>query len=221
MEELIRRLIREKRAKAEHHATPSEAFRRYFGPEHGVELPEPGRYGVVTRGVAGPAAAGSLRPGMPGGIQAAGAGDPEVMLEDIPRHGPGLAGLIGGVDELGVDRRYVFAFGHHQPGQILGKVPALRGVGEDAAELGHRFFNHRGKSNDTRHEQPLSWPGETKAGDAFVLSKIPSSIEHGTVVEPFDVSGPLFQGADIAAALASHSEDGVFESLLLRGFIDE
>ena len=44
---------------------------------------------------------------------------------------------------------------------------------------------------------------------------------HGTVVEPFDVSGPLFQDADIAAALASHSEDGVFESLLLRGFIDE
>ena len=44
MEEFIRRLIREKRAKAEHRATPSEAFRRYFGPEHGVALPEPRRY---------------------------------------------------------------------------------------------------------------------------------------------------------------------------------
>ena len=44
MEEFIRRLIREKRAKAERRATPSEAFRRYFGPEHGVELPEPRHY---------------------------------------------------------------------------------------------------------------------------------------------------------------------------------
>ncbi len=87
------------------------------------------------------------------------------------------AGLIGGLDELGVDRRYIFAFGHHQPGQILGEVTALRGVGEDAAELCHRFFNHRGKINNTWHEQPLSWPGETKAGDAFVLPNIPSSIE--------------------------------------------
>ena len=43
-EEFIRRLIREKRARAEHRATPSEAFRRYFGPAHGVELPEPGHY---------------------------------------------------------------------------------------------------------------------------------------------------------------------------------
>ncbi len=87
------------------------------------------------------------------------------------------AGLIGGLDELGVDRRYIFAFGHHQPGQILAKVTALRGVGEEAAELGHRVFNHRGKINNTWHEQPLSWPGETKAGDAFVLPNIPSSIE--------------------------------------------
>ena len=44
MEEFIRRLIREKRAKAERRATPSEAFKRHFGPEHGVELPAFGRY---------------------------------------------------------------------------------------------------------------------------------------------------------------------------------
>ncbi len=56
------------------------------------------------------------------------------------------AGLIGGLDELGVDRRYMFAFGHQKPGQVFAKMPALRGVGEDAAELCHRFFNHRGKS---------------------------------------------------------------------------
>ncbi len=42
MEEFVRHLIREKRAKAERRAKPSEAFKRYFGPEHGVELPESG-----------------------------------------------------------------------------------------------------------------------------------------------------------------------------------
>lgn len=41
MEEFIRHLIREKRAKAERRTSPSQAFKRYFGPEHGVELPEP------------------------------------------------------------------------------------------------------------------------------------------------------------------------------------
>ena len=44
MEEFILRLTREKHTKAEHRATPSEAFRRYFGPAHGVELPESRRY---------------------------------------------------------------------------------------------------------------------------------------------------------------------------------
>ena len=39
MEELVRRLIHEKREHAQVQATPSEAFRRYFGPEPGVELP--------------------------------------------------------------------------------------------------------------------------------------------------------------------------------------
>ena len=44
MEELVRRLIREKRTKAGRRPKPSEAFRRYFGPDHGVELPPPERY---------------------------------------------------------------------------------------------------------------------------------------------------------------------------------
>lgn len=39
MEELVRRLIHEKRAKTEHRLKPSEAFARHFGEEHGVELP--------------------------------------------------------------------------------------------------------------------------------------------------------------------------------------
>ena len=45
MEEVVRRLIREERESTERRATPSEAFRRYFGPENGVELPLPSRYG--------------------------------------------------------------------------------------------------------------------------------------------------------------------------------
>ena len=43
----------------------------------------------------------------------------------------------------------------------------------------------------------------------------------GTVVEPFDVSGPLFRDTEIAEALASRTEDGLFESLILRGLVDE
>lgn len=41
-------------------------------------------------------------------------------------------------------------------------------------------------------------------------------------VEPFGVTGPLFlQDGEVAAALTSGTEDGLFESLLLRGLIDE
>lgn len=39
MEELVRRLIREKRAVAKRAEKPSEIARRRFGPEHGVDLP--------------------------------------------------------------------------------------------------------------------------------------------------------------------------------------
>lgn len=46
-------------------------------------------------------------------------------------------------------------------------------------------------------------------------------VGQATTVEPFDTSGPLFQDADIAAALASPTEDGRFENLLRRGLIDE
>ena len=45
MEEFVRRLIHEKREHSEEHTKPSEAFQRYFGPKHGVELPLSGRYG--------------------------------------------------------------------------------------------------------------------------------------------------------------------------------
>jgi len=39
MEELVRRLIHEKRTKTERRPKPSEAFARHFGEEHGIELP--------------------------------------------------------------------------------------------------------------------------------------------------------------------------------------
>ncbi len=45
MEELVRRLIHEKRAKTERRPKPSEAFARHFGERHGVELPSPARCG--------------------------------------------------------------------------------------------------------------------------------------------------------------------------------
>ena len=45
MEELVRRLIHENRARAESRTKPSEAFKRYFGPEHGIDLPPTGRSG--------------------------------------------------------------------------------------------------------------------------------------------------------------------------------
>ena len=45
MEELVRRLIHEKRAKTERRPKPSEAFARYFGRDHGIDLPPPVRRG--------------------------------------------------------------------------------------------------------------------------------------------------------------------------------
>ena len=44
---------------------------------------------------------------------------------------------------------------------------------------------------------------------------------HGTVVEPFDVSGDLLKDTEIVDALANRSDDGLFESLALRGYPDE
>lgn len=49
MEEFVRRLIREKRMETERRQKPSEAFARYFGEDHGVELPPPLRYGYKPR----------------------------------------------------------------------------------------------------------------------------------------------------------------------------
>lgn len=53
MEEFVRRLIRETREKATRRETPSQAFRRYFGPQHGAELPPRGTYGYEKRKLEG------------------------------------------------------------------------------------------------------------------------------------------------------------------------
>ena len=45
MEEFVRRLIHEKRTKSQSRAKPSEVFARYFGEEHGVEIPITRNYG--------------------------------------------------------------------------------------------------------------------------------------------------------------------------------
>ena len=45
MEALVREFIHERREKSQRHASPADAFKRHFGPEHGVELPPRTRYG--------------------------------------------------------------------------------------------------------------------------------------------------------------------------------
>ena len=45
MEEYVRRLIHDKRTKSESRGKPSEVFARYFGEEHGFEVPLSRNYG--------------------------------------------------------------------------------------------------------------------------------------------------------------------------------
>lgn len=49
MEEFLRRIIHEQRKQALVGERPSAVFRRYFGPDHGIELPLPRQYGYVPR----------------------------------------------------------------------------------------------------------------------------------------------------------------------------
>ena len=39
MEELVRRLVRRERERSESRETVADAFKRYFGPDQGVDLP--------------------------------------------------------------------------------------------------------------------------------------------------------------------------------------
>ena len=45
MSEFVRRLIREKRKQSEQISQPSAVFRKYFGPENGIDLPLNERFG--------------------------------------------------------------------------------------------------------------------------------------------------------------------------------
>ena len=45
--------------------------------------------------------------------------------------------------------------------------------------------------------------------------------ENATQVQPFDATAPLFKDIEIAQALTAGTEDGLFESLMLRGMLDE
>jgi predicted ATPase len=46
--------------------------------------------------------------------------------------------------------------------------------------------------------------------------------EHGgTAIKKFEPTGPLFRDQEVAKALKAGTEDGLFESLMLRGMIDE
>ena len=45
MEEIVRPLIRDRRERTAKRPSPSEAFKRHFGPQHGVELKLDRRYG--------------------------------------------------------------------------------------------------------------------------------------------------------------------------------
>jgi predicted ATPase len=42
-----------------------------------------------------------------------------------------------------------------------------------------------------------------------------------TIIEPLDIPGPLFSDYEITKALSTANEDGLFESLLMRGLLDE
>lgn len=53
MEEYVRRLISEKRRREKARERPSEAFRRHFGAEHGVDLPARPQVGQKPARVAG------------------------------------------------------------------------------------------------------------------------------------------------------------------------
>ncbi len=59
----------------------------------------------------------------------------------------------------------------------------------------------------------------SRPGDMALLNV--RSDDSGTIVTPFDVSGPLFKDHEIAEALTASTEDGLFESLMLRGMLDE
>lgn len=58
------------------------------------------------------------------------------------------------------------------------------------------------------------------APDKVGLLKVSQGHE-GTEIQPFEISGPLFQDTEIAKALTDLGEDGIFQGMVLRGMLDE
>lgn len=91
------------------------------------------------------------------------------------------------------------------------------------AQLLTSFSVEQGKQLIVTTHSPLFCDAVLKGAKAqdgnIALLNVRRGID-GTEVEPFDVSGPLFKDDEIARALTSGTEDGLFESLMLRGFLD-
>jgi len=77
MDALVRQFIRERREKSQQHATPAEAFKRHFEPEHGVELPRRARYGCRPAS----SAPTTMREGSCHAVDAEAAGDHQARRE--------------------------------------------------------------------------------------------------------------------------------------------
>ena len=95
-----------------------------------------------------------------------------------------------------------------------------RAIMDWAADHGHVVFTHDLDFGTMpgiviRHGHPFD-PASLVGGARDVRLG-----SQGTVVEPFDTSGPLFRDTEIAEALASRTEDGLFGNLILRGLVDE
>jgi predicted ATPase len=58
-----------------------------------------------------------------------------------------------------------------------------------------------------------------ESGETVLLRVL--SRDNKTEILPFETTGPLFKNSEIANALTSGTEDGLFESLVLRGMLDE
>jgi predicted ATPase len=67
-------------------------------------------------------------------------------------------------------------------------------------------------------DEILSLSRDLKSGAVSLLNV--QRKNGATIVTPFDTSGPLFKDQELIEALSAPTEDGLFESLMLRGYLD-
>jgi predicted ATPase len=82
----------------------------------------------------------------------------------------------------------------------------------------------RGRQIVVTTHSPLLCDAVLRQGKLYPDDIALLKVRHGmasTEVSPLHVAGPLFQDAEIAQALVSGTKDGLFESLMLRGMLDE